>query len=169
MNDKIESEIGATANELTFLVEDYTNRSLHINAKGLDQPEIGLTVSITVRSANNRPDRIHCMGVPDLQLASAVASIIGLLVSLWQVYQREQEKATWDRARAMKLIGDQMLTRGVVDYKVAGVQNYEALLSNNGQPCVFTVKAKNTSDKYDVYIFGNGKARTMRVRPKSEY
>jgi hypothetical protein len=100
----------------------------------------------------------------DLNLIAALASVIDALIGLWALRLASRDKSAWNKERAEQLVGEELMRRGVVQFKIEEVENYDGLFGEGTGPCVFTIHDTAKDMRYWVLVLRSGNTATIRLR-----
>lgn len=95
-------------------------------------------------------------------IAGAVASVISAFVVVFVEIRKHRQDKTWTVERLKKLIEQEMIRFGIVNFAIDSVDNFDELRCRSGT-CVIEVTDIKTKNEYRMYIFRDGEPYVLRV------
>jgi hypothetical protein len=106
----------------------------------------------------------HFFSVPE---GAAIVQCIALLAkAVVFCYKEIQQRRKWDKNRLLTFVEQELLKRGVTDYIIDEIQDFECLLGSGNCPCRVTVLSATSSRGYSVLVFRNGDSFAFELQAR---
>ena len=88
-------------------------------------------------------------------IASGIAATISGIILLYDKFTNFKNRKKWNVEKLIRILNDNLITKGITDYRITNVSGFQNLTKNQKKPCVIIIEDVIRNNIHVVTIFSN--------------